>query len=150
MTAKAHTEPEIHCWSFCFGAAPTCREAISPFLNSIKVGIDMMPYFAAVFGFSSTLSLTILTLSPMAPEISSSAGAIMRHGPHHSAQKSTTTGSDDLSTSVSKLASEVLPTAMEAPLDLSKWTPSARREGAEPMDAHSERQARSRGDDLRK
>ena len=31
------------------GAAPTWREAISPFLNIISVGIDMMPYFAAVF-----------------------------------------------------------------------------------------------------
>src|SRR5665647_2984992 len=72
----------------------------------------MMPYLAAVFGFSSTLSLTILTLSPTWPEISSSAGAIMRHGPHHSAQKSTTTGSADFNTSASKLASDVLPTAM--------------------------------------
>src|SRR4029077_15144186 len=98
--------------NFSFGAAPAWREAISPFLNSISVGIDMMPYFAAVSGFSSTLSLTILTLSPSAPEISSSAGAIMRQGPHHSAQKSTTTGADDFSTSASKLASEVLPTAM--------------------------------------
>ena len=35
----------IHCSSFCFGAAPTWREASSPFLNSISVGIDMMPYF---------------------------------------------------------------------------------------------------------
>jgi hypothetical protein len=37
----------------------------------------------------------------------------MRHGPHHSAQKSTTTGADDFSTSASKLASDVLPTAMK-------------------------------------
>src|SRR5262249_28829452 len=72
----------------------------------------MMPYLAAVFGFSSTLSLTILTLSPSCPAISSSAGAIMRHGPHHSAQKSTTTGSADFNTSDSKLASDTLPTAM--------------------------------------
>jgi hypothetical protein len=36
----------------------------------------------------------------------------MRQGPHHSAQKSTTTGSDDFNTSESKLASEVLPTVM--------------------------------------
>ena len=28
----------------------------------------------------------------IAPAISSNAGAIIRHGPHHSAQKSTTTG----------------------------------------------------------
>src|SRR3954469_2426923 len=72
---QAHTAEPIHCCSFCFGAAPTWREAISPFLNIIKVVIDMMPYLAAVFEFSSTLSLTILTLSPSAPAISSSAGA---------------------------------------------------------------------------
>src|SRR6266699_69542 len=44
--------------------------------------------------------------------ISSSAGAIIRHGPHHSAQKSTTTGSCALSTSASKVASDTLPTPM--------------------------------------
>ena len=42
----------IHCSSFCFGAAPTWRAAISPFLKIIKVGIDMMPYFDATPGFS--------------------------------------------------------------------------------------------------
>ena len=36
----------------------------------------------------------------------------MRHGPHHSAQKSTTTGPVAFSTSASKFASETLPTAM--------------------------------------
>jgi hypothetical protein len=39
----------------------------------------------------------------------------MRHGPHHSAQKSTTTGPVAWSTSASKSASETLPTAMEIP-----------------------------------
>src|SRR6266481_6519096 len=106
------TAAVIHCCSFCFGAAPTWREAISPPLKIIKVGIDITPYFEAVFGLSSTFSLTILTLSPIAPEISSSAGAIMRQGPHHSAQKSTTTGPVALSTSASKSASETLPTAI--------------------------------------
>src|SRR3989440_10719266 len=106
---------EIHCCSFCFGAAPTWREPISPPLKIIKVGIDITPYFEAVLGLSSTFSFTILTLSPMAPEISSSAGAIMRQGPHHSAQKSTTTGPVALSTSASKLASETLPTAIRIP-----------------------------------
>ena len=81
-----------------------------PSLNSIKVGIDMIPYLAAVPGFSSTLSLTILTLSPSDLEISSSAGAIMRHGPHHSAQKSTTTGPLALITSLSNVASVTLST----------------------------------------
>src|ERR1700742_520738 len=105
----------IHCCSFCFGAAPTWREAISPPLKIIKVGIDITPYFEAVFGLSSTFSLTILTLSPITPEISSSAGAIMRQGPHPSAQKSTTTGPVALSTSASKSASETLPTAIGLP-----------------------------------
>src|SRR5262249_28925276 len=81
----------------------------------IRVGIDITPYLEAVFGLSSTFSLTILTLSPIAPEISSSAGAIMRQGPHHSAQKSTTTGPCAFSTSASKSASETLPTAMGVP-----------------------------------
>src|SRR4051812_40230603 len=110
---RGHTVVVIHCSSFCLGAAPTWRAAISPFLKIISVGIDMIPYFDATPGFSSTLSLTILTLSPMVPAISSRAGAIMRHGPHHSAQKSTTTGLVDLSTSASKVASDTLPTVME-------------------------------------
>src|SRR5258708_10763707 len=71
-----------------------------------------MPYFAAVCGFSSTLSLTIFTLAPSEPEISSSAGAIIRQGPHHSAQKSTTTGSVAFNTSDSNVVSDTLPTAM--------------------------------------
>src|SRR5258708_27248014 len=106
------TAAVIHCCSFCFGAAPTWREAISPPLKIIRVGIDITPYFEAVFGLSSTFSFTILTLSPIAPEISSSAGAIMRHGPHHSAQKSTTTRPCALSTSDPQSASETLPTAI--------------------------------------
>src|SRR4029078_11562356 len=93
-------------------AAPLWVWCFSAFLRIISVGIDMMPYFDATHGFSSTLSFTILTLSPMVPAISSSAGAIMRQGAHHSAQKSTTTGPVALSTSASKLASDTLPTAM--------------------------------------
>src|SRR3979490_1886743 len=111
--APAAQQPAvIHCSSFCLGAAPTWREASSPFLNSIRVGIDMMPYFCAVFGLSSTLSFTILTLAPSVPAISSSAGPIMRQGPHHSAQKSTTTGPVAFSTSISKSTSLTLPTPL--------------------------------------
>jgi hypothetical protein len=67
------TAAVIHCSSFAFGAAPTWRDASWPSLNSIKVGIDMMPNLAAVPGFSSTLSLTILTLPLSDLEISSRA-----------------------------------------------------------------------------
>src|ERR1700756_2789390 len=105
LRALPQIEPLIHCSSFCFGCAPICRDASWPSLNSIKVGIDMMPYLAAVPGFSSTLSLTIFTLPLSEVEISSSAGEIMRQGPHHSAQKSTTTGPLALSTSISNVAS---------------------------------------------
>src|SRR5215211_1744333 len=134
---QAVVDDVIHCSSFCFGAAPTWREASSPFLNSISVGIDMMPYFAAVAGFSSTLSFTILTLPFIVPAISSSAGAIMRHGPHHSAQKSTTTGSVLLSTSVSKVASDTFATPMAHLLILFDLVFGRRapRDVAEGMDA---------------
>src|SRR5438128_7461397 len=107
------TAAVIQCSSFCFGAAPVWRDASSPFLKIIRVGIDMIPYFCAVAGFSSTLSLTILTLPTIAPAISSSAGAIILHGPHHSAQKSTTTGSAAFSTSVSNVASDTLSTPIK-------------------------------------
>src|ERR1700674_2176824 len=42
----------------------------------------------------------------MSAATASSAGAMALHGPHHSAKKSTTTGSDDFSTSWSKFASD--------------------------------------------
>src|SRR5919204_3050672 len=111
-SAARQTAAVIHCSSFCFGAGPIWREASWPALKIISVGIDWMPYLAAVCGFSSTLSFTILTLPLSVPAISSSAGAIMRQGPHHSAQKSTTTGSVAFRTSESKVASETLLTAM--------------------------------------
>src|SRR5689334_24094158 len=129
------TAAVIHCCSFAFGAAPTWREAISPPLKIIRVGIDITPYFEAVFGLSSTFSFTILTFSPIAPAISSSAGAIMRQGPHHSAQKSTTTGPFALSTSASKSASETLPTAMGIPRSVgeARFAESRRDHGMKPM-----------------
>src|SRR5206468_2705803 len=63
-------------------------------------------------GFSSMLSLATVILSPSSPAISSSAGAIIRHGPHHSAQKSTRTGPSDPRTSEAKLWSVTVLVAM--------------------------------------
>src|SRR5690349_21133978 len=80
--------------------------AASPFLNRIMVGIERTPYCAVVEGFWSTLSLTIFTLPWSSVDNSSRTGAIARHGPHHSAQKSTRTGTLELRTSWLKLASE--------------------------------------------
>src|SRR5208282_2045940 len=101
----------IHRDNSLFGPAPVLVATCLPPLNTISVGIDRMPYLLATAGFSSTLSLAIFTLPFISVAISSSAGAIMRHGPHHSAQKSTTTGSLDLMTSLSKLASVTLAVA---------------------------------------
>src|SRR5215217_952145 len=80
--------------------------AASPFLKRIIVGIERTPYLTVVEGFSSTLSLTIFTLPESSSESSSRRGAIARQGPHHSAQKSTRTGSWEFRTSSPKLASE--------------------------------------------
>src|SRR5215510_6027965 len=51
------------------------------------------------------LIFATVSLPPRSRAISSSAGAIILHGPHHSAQKSTSTGPAALSTSVSNEAS---------------------------------------------
>src|SRR5437879_4547308 len=56
-------------------------------------------------GFSSMFTLAMVSLPAYSPAISSSTGATMRHGPHHSAQKSTRTGTSACNTSAAKLAS---------------------------------------------
>src|ERR1700730_3835828 len=51
------------------------------------------PYFVGVCGFSSMLTLATVSLPAMSVARSSRKGPIVRQGPHHSAQKSTSTGS---------------------------------------------------------
>src|SRR3954463_7831104 len=51
------------------------------------------------------LSFAIVSLSPCSAAISSRTGATILHGPHHSAQKSTSTGLSLPSTSSAKVAS---------------------------------------------
>src|SRR5438445_10260182 len=71
----------------------------------ITVGIDMIPSCIGTDGFSSMSIFMTLILSPSSPWICSTIGAIMRHGPHHVAQKSTRTGISDLRTEASNSAS---------------------------------------------
>src|SRR4051794_2559256 len=85
--------------------APTFCPSTWPFLKRMSVGIPRTLKRCGIFGLSSILIFAILTLSLNSPAISSSMGAIILHGPHHSAQKSNNTGSLALSTSSSKLAS---------------------------------------------
>src|SRR5271169_5392325 len=78
--------------SLLLGSAPILVAATWPFLNSIRVGMPLTPYLVGVAGFSSTLSLAIVTLPFISTEMSSRKGPIILQGPHHSAQKSTRTG----------------------------------------------------------
>src|SRR5450755_3372979 len=77
----------------------------SPCRNSMSVGIDITLNLTAVSWFSSMLSLTTLRVSPRSVAISSTTGDTRRHGPHHGAQKSTSTGTSDSMTSAWKLLS---------------------------------------------
>ena len=67
--------------------------------NRISSGIDWTPNWLAVSVFSMMSILAMTTLPASSSLISSSAGAIILHGPHQSAQKSTSTGVSLSSTS---------------------------------------------------
>src|SRR5258706_4232818 len=88
-----------------FGLYPTLRSAGLPSLKMITVGIDMIPSDIGVAGFSSMSIFMTLILVPSSPWICSTIGAIMRHGPHQVAQKSTSTAISDLRTEASNSAS---------------------------------------------
>src|SRR5260370_13990500 len=74
----------------------------------MRVGMPRTPYFIGVSGFSSILILATVTLPVILAAISSRAGAMLLHGPHHSAQKSTRTGPGARSTSPSNELSVTL------------------------------------------
>jgi hypothetical protein len=84
-------------------AGLTCDLASATKIAS--VGMLRMPKREAVQGASSVLSFASCTPGSSTPAASSKAGAIMRHGPHQGAQKSTTMGRSDLVTCRSKLSS---------------------------------------------
>src|SRR5690242_10166504 len=88
--------------SCALATAPTWVAAGWPFLNRMRVGMPRIENFGGVCGFSSTFSLTTLSLPLFSAATCSRIGAIIRHGPHHSAQKSTSTGSVLFRTSCSK------------------------------------------------
>src|ERR1700712_339198 len=98
--------------SALLGRAPATELTASPPLNIVSVGTDITRYARAVSGFSSMLTFTIWTLSPISLAISASSGSTLRHGAHHSAQKSTSTGLSDCRTSLTNVASV---TALVAP-----------------------------------
>src|ERR1044071_8812972 len=83
------------CFSWCAGTTPDCLHSISPFLKRISVGTPLTWYTPATCGFLSTSIFTMVALSPSAFFTSDNMGAIILQGPHHSAEKSTSTGLSD-------------------------------------------------------
>src|SRR3990172_3085629 len=83
------------------GTAPTTWSTVWPFLKNIRVGIPMIRYLPATSGFSSVFSFKTLSLPSYSFDISSTIGATILHGPHHTAQKSTRTSPGAFSTSCS-------------------------------------------------
>src|SRR5215471_6589410 len=81
---------------------PTIRSTSCPFLKRIRVGMPLIPKLAMPSPFSSTFILSTFALPWYFSAIASTVGAIRLQGPHHSAQKSTRTGSEDFKTSASK------------------------------------------------
>src|SRR5712691_1192201 len=79
------------------------RSASRPFLNRIMVGMARTPKRPAVIGLASTSSFATLSFSPCSFATSSRTGATILHGPHHVAQKSTSTGMSDFRTSCSNV-----------------------------------------------
>jgi hypothetical protein len=70
---------------------------------------ETMHAFSQCLG--NELERTTRTFSPYWTASSSTRGAIIRHGPHQGAQKSTSTGTADSRTSLSQLSSVTAPTA---------------------------------------
>src|SRR3989449_2710342 len=87
--------------------APTICSFTWPSLMTSSVGIPRILKRAAVEPFASTSSLPTLTRPLYSTAMESMVGASARHGAHHAAQKSTSTGVVDFTTSDSKLESVI-------------------------------------------
>src|SRR6476646_8234578 len=98
--------------------APTRCSTILPSLKSSRVGMPRTLYRIAVLPLESTSSFPTFNLPAYSVATVSIVGPICRQGPHHSAQKSTRTGTSDPSTSLSNVESEkvnVFNPAMSSP-----------------------------------
>jgi hypothetical protein len=83
----------------------TAGEPSWPAFSTNSVGMLRTLKRVAVAGFSSTLSFATCTRPAISAAISSSTGAIIWHGPHHGAHRSSITGSGERSTSAANVAS---------------------------------------------
>src|SRR5947208_5765747 len=104
-------------------AMPVTWSRSCPFLKKSNAGMARMLYLNERLWFSSTFTFATLIASAFSRAISSSNGAIILQGPHHSAQKSTITGLLLWVTSRSKLDSSRLMVA-ELSIALGKVSPN--------------------------
>src|SRR6476620_3208657 len=72
--------------------APDVRAASRPPSKIAIVGIDRIRYRSPSSGSASVLTFTTISRPPLDAATFAISGATIRHGPHHGAQKSTTTG----------------------------------------------------------
>src|SRR5688572_885622 len=86
--------------SWCAGRAPIRLSTTWPWSRMTSVGIDWTSNRRLTSGLSSALTLTSLNLPASSPASFSRAGLTMRHGPHHGAHTSTSTGRLDSSTTL--------------------------------------------------
>lgn len=108
--------------SVLLGTAPTTLSLFSPLVNTNTVGMDRIPYLVAMSGLSSVFSFRHRTLPAYCFAISSIIGAIMRHGPHHGAQKSTNTGVSQFNTSSVHVASVTALATAETSMQQAQWS----------------------------
>src|SRR2546425_7014397 len=87
--------------------APTICSLTWPSLMTRRVGIPRILKRAAVEPLASTSSFPTLTRPLYSSAMESMVGARARQGAHHAAQKSTSTGVLDFTTSLSKLLSVI-------------------------------------------
>ncbi len=93
------------CCSWALRRAPTFALARRPPQNTIVVGTDWIRSWPASIRALSMSTLTNFALPASSRAKAANSGAMVLHGPHHSAMKSTTTGSSLERTSCSKLCS---------------------------------------------
>src|ERR1035437_10412777 len=74
------------------GSAPTNVSTILPSCTAKTAGIDWTAKAWDTLGFASTSTLTSSTAPLVSPMTFSRMGPSVLHGPHHSAHRSTTTG----------------------------------------------------------
>ena len=108
-SASEGTRPSKKLSTWAGGTAPTNSSTTLPSLNALTAGMPWIWKAAARLWLASVSSLASATWPSRALVAFSSTGVSWRQGPHHAAQKSTTTGSsrERSRTSCSKVASVV-------------------------------------------